>query len=294
MTLPLPAMWYADVDYLRGTIRRGQDAGLESALVRSFERIAGTTVGGSYSWEPWSIMGCRGQRLGACAYAFGPAVGYVCQASGMAARPLYDNRLPFDNIARLDVQVTVWYERDRPTIAAAAAAASSYARNGARGRPWRVQLRQGYGDGDTCYLGTRGKKSKFLRVYDKWREADKSEAWQYAWRLEAELTDHHAREAHGTLLDLGVSRETVAAVVAGYFLERGVSMPSLEGVRPLDASQLPKDEGNIERRLRWLETQVAPAIDKLIGLGVSCSRIENALGVRVSDYQGSRDDASRV
>lgn len=282
MTIPAPAMWHADIDYTRFTIRRAADEGMESALGSAFERIAGESISGPYTWEPFAAMGYRGYRLGSCAYGYRDDQGYLCQGSSLGARPLFDLRLPVSNYSRLDVQITFWYESDRPIIAKAAAAGSSYARAGARGRPWSVRYISGYGDGDTCYIGTRGKKSKFIRIYDKWREADRSEHYRYAWRMEAELTDVHARNAAGHLLDTGVSRETVAALVSGLLAERGITVPPLEGVRAYPPDRLPADDGNIRRRLLWLETQVAPAVDKLMALGVSSTWIQDALGLRTT------------
>lgn len=281
MRVPAPAMWYAAVDYYRITGKGAYDAGSERQVLGAYERIAGSAVLGLCAVEAWSWMGFRGFRVGPLAYGHNGVDRCIYQGSGLCAQPLYDLRVSHDNCSRIDLQVTLWYDRARPKLIEAVAAASNAARLGARGRPWRVRHINGMGEGDTAYIGTRGKKSKFLRAYDKGAEAKGVSGYENAYRFEAELSDEHARQAEGTLYDVGASPEAVYGVVQAYFAERGVLLPDKIGSNVHQASKLPKDEGSTARRLRWLETQVGPAIDKLIADGVSLSVIGEALGFTV-------------
>lgn len=277
--VPPGAMWTAGVDYYRATYRSKRDEGLESRIIREMERIGGERIQGLYRWEPWKWMGYDGFRLGTMSYGYGGSGAYLYQASGVAANEVFDVHLPFTKVPRLDVQVTIWYEKRREDIAQACASASNAARYGRRGRPWGVRYISGFGNGDTTYVGTRGKKTKFLRIYDKEREAVGEESYLGAWRFECESTDDYAREAAHTLYDLGCSAQAVAAVVQGLFRERGISLDNACRQEPIAAARLPKDEGSTERRLRWLGTQVRQAIDKLIADGVDLSLISDALGL---------------
>lgn len=271
-------LWHAAVDYYRITARGGEDEGNEDTVIPEYERIASSATLGLVKWEPWKWLGFKGKRLGSLAYGHNGADRWIYQGSGLSAQPLYDLRLPHDNCSRLDIQVTIWYGEQRPALVKAVAAAANTARVGKRGRAFKVRYIDGMGDGDTAYIGTRGKKSKFLRCYDKGAETKGAIGYENAYRFEAELTDIHAREAEGTLHDTGSSPEVVYGLVAAYFAERGVILPSQDGCEFYQASKLPKDEGSTARRLRWLEEQVSPAIDKLYSDGVPLSLISKALG----------------
>lgn len=147
------------------------------------------------------------------------------------------------------------------------------------GRPYKVRLIDGFGDGDTVYIGARGKKSKFLRLYDKYLESNKDEMWKNAWRYEAELTDVHAVEAYNTIQDLEQSEHSIAFVLAGYYKERGIDLPVRPEAGLWPASKFQKRETDDERRLKWLKEQVGPVIDKMLMRGVSYDDIRQALGL---------------
>lgn len=281
LIIPQGQMWYAAVDYIRCTYRSKGDERLEHDIVSAIQRITSDNILGLCREERWKWMGFNGWRLGTCAYGHNGADRYIYQGSGVSAQPLFDARLPFDHMSRLDIQVTIWYEPERPDLIKAVAAASNAARNGRRGRPWKVRYIDGMGEGDTTYIGKRGKKSKFLRAYDKARETSGVDAWRGALRFECELTDVYAVQAARRLVELPPGANSVARVVAGFWAERGIELPESYGGLPLEPDKLPKDEGSVARRLRWLETQVNPAIDKLIADGVSLSVIGEALGLTV-------------
>jgi len=282
MLLPKPAMWFAAVDYLRGTIRTKRNEATESLIIRELERIAGNTVIGPYEGEPFSFMGFRGVRFGPVGWGWRDDVGYMVQGSGISAAALFDVRLPYTNVARIDVQATFWYDKYQRDVAEKAFKWSSASRIGRRGRPWKVQYRNGGGDGDTTYLGRRGKKSKLARIYDKWKESEEAEEYLNAWRFEWEFSDCYARDVYGTLLDTGAGPGVCAALVARYLKEWGVTLHDVSDVALFDVHRIPKDVGSVERRLRWLETQVSPTIDKLVASGVSFKELGRVLGLVIA------------
>lgn len=278
MRVRRPDMWYAAVDYYRITARGKYDERRFREVLGSLERIASDTTLGLLTVDEWQWLGFRGKRVGALAIGHNGSDRWLYQGSGLSAQPLFDLRIPHDNCSRLDIQVTMWFPNQRPKLVQAVASASNVARVGARGRPWNIRFIDGMGAGDTAYIGTRGKKSKFLRCYDKGAESKGLQGYENAYRFEAELTDHHAREAEGTLLDVGSGPEAVASLVAAYYRERGIELPEVTGSECHRASSLPRDESSAERRLAWLRSQVSPAIDKLIADGVPLSVISEALG----------------
>lgn len=270
--------WYAAVDYVRMTWRPQWDYG---SLVHDLSKLCLVAGKGSSSEvvraEPAAILQYHGWRWGKC-FLGEAEQGLMLQASGLSAQYIIEARLTPDNISRLDLQVTVWMTEDTPNVAVDVARDAVEARERARGRRVAVRLIEGFGAGDTAYIGTRGKKAKFLRVYDKWRESGDSE-YMNAWRWECELTDVHAVMAYWNIADTGNGPELIRRLVAGYFAERGLWVPGEDAGPALEPWRLPKDIGSDERRLRWLAAQVAPAIEKMLARGVDMADIKRALGL---------------
>lgn len=179
----------------------------------------------------------------------------------------------------MDIQLTCWYDRDFPSLAAALSGVAFRAGVGGRGRKARVRLINGFGSGDTLYVGTRGKEAKFLRIYDKWRESGLKDDWRHAWRFEAELTDGYARVALRALEVGTLTAPECLAALEPFFTERGIRLPADEmwGIAP--SSRLPREESSTYKRLMWLHNQVRPAIDKMLADGVPLSELRQVLGL---------------
>lgn len=278
-----PVAWTAYVDYVRLTHRDGPEAREAWERYKMVPLQVGRRGGATGdSLEDWRWQGYRGWKLGNVAVG-AREDGMMLQASGALAAEVVDLRLPWTGVPRIDLQVTYWYDRHWAGVAADVAERSTVARAGQKGRPWKVAHINGMGAGDTCYIGARGGETKFLRCYDKWLESDRNEAWRYAWRYEAELTDGHGRYALGTLEDVGQSEATVAGMVNAYYAERGVRLPELLGAECYQASRIAREPTTNERRLEWLRRQVRPTIDKLLASGVSYEQIATALGLAGAD-----------
>lgn len=275
-----PAMWHADVDYIRLTCKPGEL--LDSARYAynlAFEEVAGTYVLPSYKPEPWQMKGYRGVRLGPIAWGEG-AQGVIIQASGAASADLARRAMPHTGIPRIDLQATYWLPSDLKSLAASVCDISNLARFQRKGRPWKVVLYQGFGEGDTAYIGSRGGETKYLRCYDKWRQQDKSPDWQYAWRFEAELTDGHARYAYGSLIDGAFDHYHVLAVLAAYWEERGITLPEVYSHGYQAVGKIRRPPESVERTVRWLEEQVAPALEKAYARGLTEAQAAAILGFR--------------
>jgi len=271
--------WDAGVDYLRLThAKNGESYDVVNRYARAVEQIARRVAPPGTRAEHWNWMGYRGERLHNVAWGQHDA-GFIFQATGLAAREASLLELPYTNCPRLDVQATFWLTADDEGLASRVDEVVTRFKSGKKGRPVSNRLVSTHGDGDTAYIGTRGKKSKFLRCYDKWRESKFNEGYRHAWRYEAELTDQHAVLCKHALEVLPKTSDAVLSVVSGFFGQRGVALPETGNRTAIDPSALPPDEGSDERRLRWLNTQVRPTLERLISHGVPYWKVLEALGL---------------
>jgi len=271
--------WDAGVDYLRLTHRKDENSyDVVNRYARAVVEIAGRIAPPGTREEPWEWMGYRGQRLHNVAWGQHDA-GIILQASGLGAREASLLVLPYTNCPRVDIQTTFWLAADDAGMASRVDEIVTSFKRRKKGRPVSNRLISTHGEGDTAYVGVRGKKAKFLRCYDKWRESKYEEGYRNAWRYEAELTDDHARLCLSKFESLPKTPQSVLSLVAGYYGERGVSLPDVGDCAPISPEALPRDEGSDERRLRWLSTQVRPTVEKMLARGVPYWEILEALGV---------------
>lgn len=286
--LPRPAMWFASIDYLRVTVPGKRMADFERALISGMERIGAEGVDGATNFERWAWMGYTGFRMDSMAFGYREDAGYIYQASGVQAQSLYNLCLEYNGVPRIDVQVTCWYENYCEWVAEEVAARSYAVSHGARGNPWRVRHVKGFGAGDTAYLGSRGKETRYVRVYDKYKERKDDPDYLNAWRWEVEFTDGYAREVYGRLLDSGASPWECAGVVYSVLRERGVILQGLDRSTVHEVPKVKRPESDINRTLLWLQMQVAPSLDKLQARGVSYERIIEHLfnGKRIEENNG--------
>jgi hypothetical protein len=147
-----------------------------------------------------------------------------------------------------------------------------------KGKRPAIRHIDGFGEGDTTYIGTRGKKAVVLRIYDKGKESGQPE-YQNAWRYEAELTDQYATMCYYECLDTSWGEDMLARLLVGYCRMRGVALELPSGLQPFDRASLPRPATGTERRLAWLRTQVAPSLQRLMLDGVDPSEIMIALGL---------------
>lgn len=274
-----PLMWHSDVDYLRLTHKVGPGLSEAVGLYRAAaSEVAGRLILPGYRPERWVWKGYYGETWGSVSWGEG-AQGAILQLSGVAAAEGVRLRLPWTGCPRLDLQATYWLGADVKGLAHHVAEVTDRFRWSERGPKWSCRYIDGRGEGDTTYIGKRGKQSKFLRVYDKWRQQNLSEDWRHAWRFEAELTDGHAEYALGTLLDTTMSEHTCLGVLGAYFQERGIYLPEIRDGRYYRPSVIKKPPEDVDRLVRWLEEQVAPALERGIAAGLTRDQIRTILGL---------------
>lgn len=279
-------MWYAAPDWVTLTAQKGDNI----AAIREHYEYVGRTIAdwlgeNPYADEQSGQNGYTGRRIGPVFWGAGYN-GACLQVSGAGAEKAVALRPYWDNVARLDVQVTLWYGEDYEDMALQCAQMSKAAASVARHRRWSVEHKNRFGEGDTCYLGSR-KSARFYRIYDKWREADRAEPWQYSWRFEVERKEGTGAAYWPDRAGAVPPADYWASIVVSEFADRGIALPSLLPRQMAAAERIPKGETTNARRLRWLATQVAPSIGKLLRGGVSALEIARALA-------GSTEAADRL
>lgn len=270
--------WYAAPDYV--TITRHHDAITRSVYeryLRAAELVANRDVVTSVEVRPWAWQGYYGQQIGKVSVGRRED-GIILRASGWAAEEIRGMQLPYDNVSRCDIALTVWLSDYDAEVARRAARLSEVARLGTVGRRWKITEVHGHGHGDTTYLGSRTSDT-YVRVYDKMQESGADEAWLYAWRMEVEYKAEAAKEVWEAEGSRVPTADWWAAVVCGALQRRGLAMPRLYSLDVLPSPPRPREATTAERRLAWLRNQVAPAIEKLAAAGVSALEIHEALGL---------------
>ena len=210
-----------------------------------------------------SIMWYRGTRCnwddGSIFYGVGENQGkkhWLTQTSGAAADrvgfALANEKKPGANVSRLDAQITIplpdWYK---------APAFTQTLRNGLwKGRSRKVTLIDGNGD-DTVYIGSRS-SDRYIRVYVKEKD------WL---RFEVEFKGKLAFAAW-----LRYEKSPLLAP-AGILVSEIIKLPEhpikkafLEQLRNANAIdvQAKKPVKTPSKTFRWLITQVAPALERLL------------------------------
>jgi len=265
------------------------------AMARFIRESALEATGESDVWVPARLYGYSGHIFKGVFLGRGTQ-GVLVQASGVAADAIARAIPHPDNVSRIDIAYTVWSDTDATVRIARASAEVAAHKPRQGGRPPRRRLINGFGSGDTLYIGTRGKESIYMRVYDKGAES-KLKEYEGATRYELELTDTYARDAFHSLRDVGMSHYSMVSMAAGYWEKRGISLPEMPDVIVLTAIDLPRKEEDAERRFRWLEECVRPSLRMLLEKGYSEARIAQALDIGdafVIDYGGPAKEPGRV
>ncbi len=224
--------------------------------------------------------------------------GYCAQATSATANAWFDRLYhPQQSIARLDAQVTVWYEHPLAVTWVSSQAERCEAAN-LRAPVTRRRTLTVYTNnkgGATLYLGAPSSDQRG-RIYDKGAESGE-EAYQAAYRYEVQLRDKLAEAWAAALRGSGSGRAAyLAGAVLTWFQTRGASCPD---VGTLDV-RIPRVsvgyETATQRRLRWLDEQVRPAVAKLL-VTVPEADILAALGLKAGaetppEHKGAEDGAN--
>jgi hypothetical protein len=207
--------------------------------------------------------------------------------SGDLAGHYWRDNLPIGhNVSRLDVAVDVWWGEDPDTYIALHNVETLDARVLAAHRRWRVACVNGYGDGDTLYIGSRT-SNEFIRIYNKYKESKCDERYNGCTRYEIE---YHNESATALVHRAGARRSDRALLlgeVSSLLHRRGVGvLSSLLASEPI-SEPIRRVATSDERKLDWLRTGVSPTVKHLL-TRYSREDILNALGLDVVSRETAR------
>lgn len=211
----------AGIDWFECTLPAGASARPEMEFAYKVSECA-TRCAGREDRERFGFFGYRGWRQGTIVYGERDTGSYARASGPLATDLALAMGTEGVHVARMDVQTTVWFDQDNTRVAedfAYVAVANREA--GLIKANTRINLRQGFGHGDTAYIGS-SKSDRMLRVYDKGRESGE-ERYRHAWRFEVQLRNEPATECFRRWKEAGSGEGFLAQVVAGYLIERGLS-----------------------------------------------------------------------
>jgi len=213
--------------------------------------------------EHWAWQGYVGWQAGQISWG-GRLDGVIIRVSGDLAGAYWRENLPIGhNVSRLDVAVDVWWDEEPDTMIAEHNIDTLEARMIANHRRWKVACVNGYGDGDTLYIGSRT-SAEYIRIYNKEKKSDGNEQYKGCTRYETELHD----EAALALIHRGGARRGSSAFLLGevssLLHRRGVGvLSSLLSSEPCNPA-VRRAPTSDERKLEWLRTQVQPTVKSLL------------------------------
>lgn len=273
---PYDRGWEAGIDYLRlthtGDVGR---VGAMHAYEGAVRHAAAACAEGAIRAEDWSWQGYRGTQQGKAAWG-AREDGCLLQVSGWWASVPALLAMPYTGVPRLDVALTVWGEASPADIPRAAAAASARARAGRPGKPWRVRLEDGHGDGDTCYVGSR-ESELYIRVYDKEKESPDDETYVGATRYEVELKGSLASAYYAQVVRARGDARICARIVLGLLADRGIPLPQSVSLESEPRVVVRKEASSAQQSLAWLAGQVRPTVSRLLAAGVPWPELRDAL-----------------
>jgi hypothetical protein len=207
--------------------------------------------------ERWFANGYMGTRCGGVALGQ-RSDGTLLQLSSDAAFNHWREALPeADNVSRIDFQLTIQVHPAGTPIGDLAylTAKQHKPRAGVRPTVTRVQSDPG---GTTVYLGAPSSDLRHI-IYDKAAESG-GDYPPGAWRYEVRYRAKRAADVVDHLRAASTTQVRLANIVKQSFKQRGIEIPvSVEPGEWVDRA--PPNTTTLERRKRWLETQVQPAIE---------------------------------
>ncbi len=211
-------------------------------------------------------LGYYGRERGATFYG-ARNDGWMVQTSGPSAGETFlAMREAPGKPTRVDLALTIWLSEYEASYAHRVAESVAGARaKGVVHQGLRVALINGYGHGDTAYIGARTSE-QFGRCYDKEKESGQAE-FAHAWRFEIEYKGEKAQQVARSLRTDAYSPEQIGSTVVAWFRSHGSPLPpDVSVVPPVPLGRLRHEEDDT-RILAWIATSVKPAVRRLISKG---------------------------
>jgi len=174
---------------------------------------------------------------------------------------------PKVHVSRIDLQLTVHYDTE---IIKEGRYQYARAVNHNKGLPKhrqrKIRLVLGDDGGDTAYIGAASSDT-MLRIYNKDKQSADSE-YARAWRYEVVYRNERANPVFRRIVTQADALSTVIIPsIVAYCIERGIEILDLgnwSGTPVPIEKRIPSD---VERKMKWLKTQVVPTIRILCEMG---------------------------
>lgn len=216
-------------------------------------------------WERKAIRGYEGVQGEYVFWGKSVSQGYILTVWGEGCESAWAFMAPTARrISRVDLAVTVELEEPVPRLAH-----STYLQNAKETRPKYTYWENSDG-GSTLYVGSR-QSSMYGRLYDKgvmWGE-EPGKVWRYELELKDKLNNLAMLK---TMLERfrshGVFEDDILGYVHQWFSLRGVSPRFFAENRGLPRVETGVTLNTADKKLKWLNEQVAPTVQKLIEVGL--------------------------
>jgi hypothetical protein len=279
-----PRVISAGVDWITATSRKGTRGTLLSTLAnrwRDLHEAEGHQV------KAWRWEGYDGHTMDSLSVGTRPD-GTIVRLSGDLARQRAPQLLSLaDNVSRIDVQVTI-QETDLCVNHARRGMAAAKQDRRVKAGMCTTSFITSTPEGSTAYIGSRASE-RYFRIYDK--SAESKHAYPPGcWRFEVEYKGKRAFSVGERMRRLGRSAEGCRCVVVQAFLDYGVIIPAPHlPTSWRDTS--PRMETTDERRLRWLESSIAPVVSRMME-SLDRPTVMEALGIILESPDGVIDTST--
>ncbi len=255
--LPRGVVVERGIDWITGTARqetRRRETEAIGRLLVDLEKVKGNQL------TRWRFEGYEGFASGGASWGWREDT-TILRLSGACAAANATTCLPvLDNVSRLDLQVTARQETSTPDLGAKALVAVHQAATN-RGRYLNTKGVVDNGAVSTVYVGRRT-SDRFGRLYDKRLESDDAR-YQDCWRWEVEYKKGRASFLATRLLQSESPEDDLLRTVHHYWAVRGFR-PTWPSEASVSIDTYPAPKTDRDRRLRWLEKQVRPALAWLL------------------------------
>jgi len=256
---------YCGVDWISGTLGR-EELDNQTWLHDCLDALQTVQSYGN-TYKQRSMLGFDGWESGGCFVGSNEKRHYA-QFAGKYANDAYHMlEHPKVHISRIDLQLTVQYDIELIREGRYQyASAIRHNKSLPDYRQRKIHLFAGSDGGDTIYVGSPSSDVRG-RVYNKAKQSGEA-AYERSWRYEVVYRNEMALRVF--LSVYGAAMQASAVIlqeVLSWYDKRGISVlgVGLGTGQPIELPKQPRTD--VERKLRWIKTQVVPTIRKLASLG---------------------------
>jgi len=256
---------FCGVDWISGTLGREEknDQAWISNCLNALSDVQ--ALGNTYKRR--SLLGFDGWESGGCFVGSNDERHYAQFAGKYADDAYHHLDHPRVHISRIDLQITVQYDVELIKEGRYQyASAIRHNKSLSEFRRRRIHLYAGSDGADTVYVGSPSSDVRG-RLYNKARQSG-DKTYERSWRYEVVYRNEYAARMFGHLLnaDTEVSKR-ILQEVASWYSERGVDILGLGDIERISTTRTEHPQSDVDRKLRWVRTQVIPTIRKLAELG---------------------------